>query len=139
MVKKIYCKNCGKELKDSGSMSGNDWDIYGEWLEKKDSEEKWINLCPNCYEFETEKQSNLKLIEFIKNKTNKLCITALNITINILEKRLGLKINKELGINKKEAEILHQYCVLVDGEWGSANTSIEYYLMEKLKNYVKKN
>ncbi|KKN18354.1 hypothetical protein LCGC14_0956740 [marine sediment metagenome] len=88
---KVYCKNCGKELKTSGSMSGDDWDVYGEWLEKRDSSDKYINLCDKCYETETKKQSNIELIEFIKNKTDKLCWTGLNITIDILEKRLKLK------------------------------------------------
>ena len=46
---------------------------------------------------------------------------------------------KKLKINKKETEILYQYYVLVDGEYGSPDTVIECDLIEKLRNYIKKN
>ena len=71
------CHRCGKKLEISEDI-----------CEKRDiGKQKWLILCDDCYKIESEKDSNLELIKFIKGKTNKLCWKELDIVISILEKR----------------------------------------------------
>lgn len=71
------CYSCGKKLKISG-------DICEKWNIGK---QKWLVLCDECYKIESEKDSNLELIKFIKGKIDKLCWKELDIVVDILEKR----------------------------------------------------
>jgi len=82
------CYSCGKKLKISGSMDIDDWDNYGIWCAKYDTgKQKWLCFCEECYKIESEKDTDLELIKFIKGKTDKLCWNELDIVIEILEKR----------------------------------------------------
>ena len=71
------CRGCGKKLDISEDICEK-WDI---------DKQKWLILCDECYKIESEKDSTLELIKFIKGKINKLCWKELDIVVDVLEKR----------------------------------------------------
>ena len=86
------CHGCGKKLEISDDI-----------CEKRDiDKQKWLILCDECYKIESEKDSTLELIKFIKGKIDKLCWKELDIVVDVLEKRFeNNKINKkEVNYNK---------------------------------------
>ena len=86
------CSGCGKKLEISNDI-----------CEKRDiGKQIWLILCDECYKIESEKDSNLELITFIKGKINKLCWKELDIVVSILEKRFENEINNNDNILTEE-------------------------------------